>query len=128
MANLKIYPPIGVARVGNSQGFFIGPETPGVPANWDPATKRFLPFKDGDRKILRQAARFRIFDLDNGGNPTREINLKDGFKIEWRVNVGNRKASFFSFNGQSGARSGDVAPYVERASAEHPANAEEKPF
>ena len=111
MANLKIYPPIGVARVGNS-------ETPGVPANWDSANKRFFPFKENG-KILRQAARFRIFEFDNNGNPTREITLQEGFKVEWRINVGNRKGSFFSFNGQSGARSGDNDPYVERASAGH---------
>jgi hypothetical protein len=127
MAILKIYPPIGVARVGNSDKFFIGPETPGVPANWDSANSRFFPFKENG-KILRQAARFRIFDFDNDGNPTSEITLRAGVKIEWRINVGNRKASFFSFNGQSGARSGDVGPYVERASANHPAGAVEKPF
>jgi len=127
MANLKIYPPVGVARVGNSDKFFVGPETPGVPANWDSSNARFFPFKENG-KVLRQAARFRIFDFDDKGNPIREISLKDGFKIVWRVNVGNRKASFFSFNGQSGARSANDAPYVERASETHPADAVEKPF
>jgi len=128
MANLKIYPPVGVARVGNSQKFFIGPEVPGIPANWDSDKKRFSQFKDEERKILRQAARFRIFEFDNDGNPIREVTLSDGFVIEWRIDVANRKASFFSFNGQSGVRDGNVPPYVERASTDHPADAVEKEF
>jgi hypothetical protein len=128
MANFKIFPPIGVARIGNSTVFFIGPETPGVPSNWDPQNKRFFPFKDKDGKVLRQAARFRIFEIDAAGNPVREISLNDGFKIEWRVNVANRKASFFSFNGQSGARSGDVAPYVGREVPNRIGDSVEKEF
>ena len=38
MANLRIHPAIGVARVGDSDQFFIGPESPGVPGNWDSGT------------------------------------------------------------------------------------------
>jgi len=128
MANLKIYPPIGVARIGNSQGFYVGPEIPGIPANWDSDAKRFKPFKDNDHKILRQAARFRVFDIDDAGNPRQEINLANGFRIEWRVNVANRKASFFSFNGQSGARDGDAPPYVNRMPEKRTADSVEKEF
>jgi len=124
MANLKIYPAIGVARVGDSNDFFIGSENPGIPANWDPAARKFKPFKDQGKKVLRQAARFRIFDFDNDGNPTREITLADGFGIEWRVHVANRKASFFSFDGQSGARTPSKAPYEDRLAK--PADAVEK--
>ena len=111
MTDFRIHPAIGVARVGNSDQFFIGPESPGVPANLD-ASGNLLPFKDSTGKVLRQAARFRIFEFDASGNPVREITLADSSKIEWRVHVANRKASFFSFNGQSGAE-GPV-PYVAR--------------
>src|SRR5947209_13874026 len=103
MTSLRVHPAIGVARVGNSDEFFVGPEQPGVPANWDHDSRRFKLFKDANGKILRQAARFRIFEFDDAGNPLREITLADGVKIEWRVHVANRKASFFTFNGQSGA-------------------------
>ncbi len=127
MGNFKIYPPLGIARVGNSDKFFIGPETPGVPANWDAANKRFLPFKDGG-KILRQAARFRIFETDDAGSPIREVSIKDGFKIEWRVNVGNRKASFFSFDGQAGASDGKNPPYFDRTPDKKAPDAVEKEF
>jgi hypothetical protein len=113
MTDLRIHPAIGVVRVGNSEQFFIGPEAPGVPGGWDPAAGRFQSFKDAAGKVLRQAARFRIFEFDASGNPVREITLDGNIKIEWRVHVANRKASFFTFNGQSGADAD--SPYTRRA-------------
>src|SRR5712692_3427439 len=110
MANLRIHPAIGVARVGNSQQFFVGPENPGVPANWDADNTKFKSFKDAEGKILRQAARFRIFQFDDAGNPVKEVTRGDGVTIEWRVHVANRKASFFTFNGQSGAETKTSLP------------------
>ena len=63
-----VYPSIGIARVGNSPGgFFIGPEVPG---------NHPLPpggFKDPQGRILRQAARFRIFGFDAAGNVVAEL-------------------------------------------------------
>jgi hypothetical protein len=103
MPSLRIHPSIGVARIGNSEQFFIGPESPGIPGNWDSDAQKFKAFKDTQGKILRQAARFRIFQFDDAGNPLKEVTLGDGVKIEWRVHVANRKASFFTFNGLSGA-------------------------
>ena len=87
MPSLRIHPSIGVARVGNSDQFYVGPENPGIPGNWDPDAQKFKPFKDVQGKILRQAARFRIFQFDDAGNPLKEITLADGVKIEWRVHV-----------------------------------------
>src|SRR6266404_4456820 len=123
MADLRIQPAIGVARVGNSEHFFIGPENPGVPANWDKDNTKFKAFKDAEGKVLRQGARFYVFQFDDSGNPVRELTLGDGIKIEWRVHVANRKASFFSFNGQSGAETDP--PYADRAN--RPDDAIEKP-
>jgi L-Lysine epsilon oxidase N-terminal/L-lysine epsilon oxidase C-terminal domain len=112
MPNLRIYPAVGVARIGNSAEFFVGPEIPGIPGNWDSDNNVFKKFKDAEGKVLRQAARFRIFEFDDGGNPVKEVTLTDGVKIEWRVHVANRKASFFSFHGQSGAETNP--PYTDR--------------
>lgn len=114
MPKLSIYPAIGAARIGNSEQFFVASENPGIPSNWDPATHRFKQFKDANKKILRQAAPFRIFLMDDTGNPVKEIKRSDGFKIKWTIRVANRKASFFAFNGQSGARTATQAPYVGR--------------
>jgi hypothetical protein len=112
MPNLRIHPTVGVARIGNSPEFFVGPEIPGIPGNWDSDNNVFRKFKDADGKVPRQAARFRLFQFDGAGNPVREVTLADGVKIEWRVHVANRKASFFSFHGQSGAETNP--PYTDR--------------
>jgi hypothetical protein len=113
MPNLRIHPAIGVARIGNSNQFFIGPEFPGIPGNWDSTAQAFGRFRDDQGKILRQAARFRIFQFDDAGNPIGEVTLGNGMEVEWLVHVANRKASFFTFNGQSGAESSP--PFAARA-------------
>src|ERR1700737_2609335 len=103
----RIHPAIGVARVGNApDDFFVGPEHPGIPANM--ANGLFQSFHDAQGRIKRQAARFTIFEYQEDAgrlsNP-REVNLSpdDVVDIEWRGHVANPKASFFTFNGQSGA-------------------------
>lgn len=105
----RVHPAVGVARVGDSNdGFFIGPEQPGVPANWNAATHSFDPFRDAGGHVKRQAARFRVFEYVAGSDgalaPKEIVPGQNGVKaIEWRVHLANRKGSFFTFNGQSGA-------------------------
>src|SRR5262245_53809113 len=56
----RIYPSIGIARVGNSKdGFFLGPEAPGVVPEG--------PFRGADG-IKPQGARFRIYRVDIDSN------------------------------------------------------------
>src|SRR5262245_16235328 len=101
----RIHPAIGVARMGNSLEHFIGPETPGVPANWDDAAGKFKSFRDRDpsSRILRQGARFRVYEYPYGQAP-REVVVGDEIvDIEWCVHLANRKASFYVFDGQNGA-------------------------
>ena len=89
----RIHPAIGIARVGNSEEYYIGPETAaglplptaddlpinpaargGLPIN--PATNKTITSKDlrdGNGGFKRQAARFRIFqypDQNLGTYPT----------------------------------------------------------
>jgi hypothetical protein len=107
----RIHPAIGIARVGNADrpansdaGYFVGPEKPGIPA--DPSAPGF---KDAADEVRSQAARFRIFEYERAADGTlglgREVSLNDGRtqSIEWTVELANRKASFFNFQGQSGA-------------------------
>lgn len=86
-----IYPGIGVARVGNSEdSYFIGPEAPGQVA---------LPdgdYKDAQGRIKRQAARFRIYELNAAGEAVREITAADA-EITWTVHIANRKAGWYEF-------------------------------
>jgi hypothetical protein len=92
MANLqsaKIFPPIGIARMGNSQDWYIGPELP-FPA--PPPTPPNGKYKDNQCRILRQAQRFHLWGyFDDGSN--RELTVADG-NISWTVHVANAKAIF----------------------------------
>lgn len=95
----KIHPGVGIARVGDSaEGFFVGPELPGQPpvefgaGGEQPLTS----YKDADFRVRRQAARFRVFEYDEGAggklsNP-REVTCDDA-EIVWTVELANRKAA-----------------------------------
>lgn len=92
---LRIFPALGVARIGDARpdAYFVGPETPGLPANFDPSARTFAPFKEAGR-IKRQAARFRIFQGDDEIVAGRDAATSIVTTIEWSVHVANRKASF----------------------------------
>src|SRR6516165_7802583 len=92
----KIFPSIGVARIGNNrssspQDFYVGPEIPGtviVPPNG---------YKDSSGQVRRQAARFRIYGWENGvfmGEITSSVA-----NITWTVELANTKAAFNTFTG-----------------------------
>src|SRR5262249_41177325 len=77
-------------------------------ANWDDTAAKFKSFRDSSGRILRQGARFRIYeypdDSDPQGQAPREVVIGDEIvDIEWRVHLANRKASFYVFDGQNGA-------------------------
>lgn len=88
----RIYPSIGIARVGDStDGFTIGPEAPGVaPAG---------PFRGSDKGLKPQASRFRIYkvEIDANENETVTEEIVPGGKVEvvWSVSLENRKAAAF---------------------------------
>ena len=98
---LRIYPPLGIARVGNAaaaDAYVIGPEVIGGPPTLpDGAPARLVSdFRTENGEIKRQAARFRIY-----------AHLKDGAvvevtaaaaRIEWRVAIANLKAGWYDFN------------------------------
>ena len=94
----KIYPSIGIARIGNAPGnapgdYYYGPEYPGqvvVPPS----------YKDAQGRVLRQAARFRIYRYDNNvlvgevtADPSQDIS------ITWTVELANTKAAYNQFEG-----------------------------
>src|SRR5579871_1163471 len=90
-----IYPPIGIARIGNSRlpgeaGFFIGPEVPDQPALAQG------DYKDAKGALRRQAARFRIYGYDAAGRVVGEITAADA-KIEWTAHLANKKAAWYNF-------------------------------
>jgi len=101
---LKVYPPIGIARVGNASGpydYVIGPETiggpPTLPSSGQEQPARYVnDFRTANGKIKRQAARFRIYAHMRGGS-VQEVTAPSA-QIEWRVAVANLKAGWYEFN------------------------------
>ena len=85
----RIYPSIGIARIGDSgQSFVTGPESPGSLPDG--------PYRDADG-IRPQAARFRIYRIEIDANENEkaaaEILPTTTTKIEWSVQLANRKAA-----------------------------------
>ncbi len=98
MAKLyKIHPAIGIARVGTSDEFYVGPEIPGNFAR--PADNKY---RDQNKRLRRQAARFWVFEHDDaepGRAPIPVVAGQDGLaRIEWTVHLSNKKAVWFVFD------------------------------
>ena len=88
--SIKIFPSIGIARLGNSTSdFYIGPELPGD------RTPPPSGYKDSQRRIKRQAARFRLFGYESG-ILKKEITFADA-DIQWTVKLANTKADWKKF-------------------------------
>lgn len=95
-----IYPAIGIARVGNSKDeYVIGPEV------ISPEKKPAGYYKDKKGALKRQAARFRIYGLNEEGRAVKELDSGNS-RITWRVHVANKKAAWYEF---------DVALDIEQA-------------
>ena len=90
IAELAIYPPLGIARVGNAEGddYVLAPETIGASVH--------TGMRDGQGRIKRQAVLFRVYAKLKSGE-VRELTLDDGIEIEWRVAVANLKAGWYEF-------------------------------
>lgn len=95
----KIFPAIGIARVGNApDSFYIGPDSyRGLPIN--PNGKPFTQkdFRDDKGRLRRQAARFRIYRIKNGKAEEITLKSKDVKSITWNVHVANKKPSWYTF-------------------------------
>jgi len=82
----RIHPAIGIARVGNSDEFFVGPERLGEQP--EPTGG----FKDASCRVKRQAARFRIFAHHDDAT-VEEVTDAEA-DITWTVHLVNKKAAF----------------------------------
>jgi hypothetical protein len=92
----RIFPPIGLARLGEDRNYFLGPETPGGgPGELQPdgSTTPVKKFKDASGKMIRkQGARFHIFESEDG-TAWRPANLPAGATVKWTVTLENKKAA-----------------------------------
>lgn len=109
----KIHPALGIARVGNHESaFFIGPEGPGsvgVEIGPDGVERPLAGYK-ADGKVKRQAARFRVFayDQDSSGELRLIGEVGAEARVEWSVDLVNRKAAFEGDLGPAGPRNTDI--------------------
>lgn len=87
----RIHPGIGIARIGNSDEYFIGPE---IPYPVDPPSGGY---KDAQGRLKRQAARFRIYGYDKDERVVAELTQANA-TINWTVHVANKKAAWYDFD------------------------------
>lgn len=104
MTSFKIHPSIGVARVGNSEEYYLGPETAGgVPMNLDGTPVTSSQLRDAQGKVKRQAARFEVYRYE-GPDPTPvSATHGDIEAIEWTVHLANKKAVWYEFHTHQGS-------------------------
>ena len=93
IVEVAVYPPLGIARVGNAKGdldFVMASEVVGGTAQGAAA------MRDADGAIKRQAVRFRIYARLSTG-AVRELTMDDGVEIQWQVGLANLKAGWYEF-------------------------------
>ena len=74
--NYRVYPSIGIARLGNSDEFFIGPEVIGS-RGWELDTgAEVTRFKDAQYRVRKQAARFHLFQQADADSPKVHTNMR----------------------------------------------------
>jgi hypothetical protein len=93
IAFCSVFPKIGIARLGDSDEFFVGPEAPGVPPDAGDG------FKDSKGRVKRQAARFRVYGFDAAGKVVAELTAANTGSIQWDVAIANKKAGWYEFAG-----------------------------
>ncbi|WP_338847378.1 LodA/GoxA family CTQ-dependent oxidase [Massilia sp. W12] len=120
MTQYKIFPAIGVARVGNAPAkFYIGPEVyRGLPTNPDGSPFTEADLRDENGKLCRQAAQFTIYAVDDAGNQSEVTLDSSNIKsITWEVHLANKKASWYIFQTSLG-ENGYASNHALRNAAE----------
>lgn len=127
--SLRIHPAIGMARVGNSDEYYLGPESlagmpnpqhpkglrGGLPINKDTGEEiDSSDIRDTEGKLKKQAARFKIYQYDQntcnypyeGKSSEVTIGSKvDGKMVKdiiWTVHLANKKANCWGINDDFG--------------------------
>ena len=92
----RIYPSIGIARMGNGPAtkkeVVFSPEVP-----WKNLFETDIVPHTLEGALKKQAQRFYIYKCDSDGNPTEKISPND-YDIEWFVEVANKKPFWYDFN------------------------------
>ncbi|MCV6636991.1 LodA/GoxA family CTQ-dependent oxidase [Candidatus Albibeggiatoa sp. nov. NOAA] len=116
MTTYKIFPAIGVARLGNSEEFYIAPETAnGLPINPDGEPFKPSDFRDEQHRMKRQAARFQVYACSENGTQ-QSVTLADEkiSSIRWTVHLANKKACWYEFIPWQGGENGYTSTHPLR--------------
>lgn len=104
LGTCQIFPPIGIARVGNAPDqFYIGPETyRGLPtlADGQPFTEHH--FRDDQGRLRRQAAMFHVYRETAQGWEELSLAHPEVAAIEWTAHLANKKSSWYEFQTNAG--------------------------
>ena len=110
IVEVAVYPPLGIARVGNAPGE-LDYVTAAEVIGGTPADAGAL--RDAQGAIKRQAVRFRIYAKLTSGQ-VRELTLDDDIEIQWRVAVANLKAGWYEFTNEINLPDGLPIPASKR--------------
>ncbi|RJE74946.1 LodA/GoxA family CTQ-dependent oxidase [Reichenbachiella sp. MSK19-1] len=112
----KIHPAIGIARVGDSESYYIAPSTAGaLPTEYSTPPPAGVHFRDASDKLLRQAAKFQVYAYESGNAEGTVVTAgTNGIKaIKWTAWIANKKSSWFQFMQQTGSGMGPYVPGTE---------------
>jgi hypothetical protein len=89
----RVFPAIGIARIGNSPEFFVGPESLGSLGHELSAgdESEVLSFKDAEFRTRKQIARFHLYQRATSSDQFVPAILPDGASVRWTVRVANKK-------------------------------------
>jgi hypothetical protein len=87
----RIYPSIGIVRLGDSDEFFVGPEVLASHGRELDTGAEVTRFKDAQFRVRKQVARFHLFQQADDNAPLSPAALPDGATIQWSVRLANKK-------------------------------------
>ncbi len=102
--SIRIHPGIGMARLGDSDEFYVGPEAPGVvvdPGGSGGPGPNGGSYRDSQARLKRQAQRYRVYAYDANDKVVAELTSDSDLvqSLHWRVHVRNMKAANYAFQG-----------------------------
>ncbi|MCD4506803.1 LodA/GoxA family CTQ-dependent oxidase [Chromobacterium piscinae] len=99
MIEYRIYPAIGIARVGDApEKFYIEPDRYcGLPVMPDGKPFTQQDFRDAEGRLCRQAARFKVYKVENGVSEEVTLNTDGVHAIRWTAHLANKKPSWYTF-------------------------------
>ena len=89
----RVFPSIGLARIGNSPDIFIGPEAIGSRGHDISAAgeTEVQDYKDTAFRTRKQAGRFHLYQRATPASPFVPAALPAGASVRWTVRVANKK-------------------------------------